>query len=112
MVVAPGVGQYVALKTSGFTSYPGSLMGVIAYIRQIYLDAGHYQLAKSIYEKHPQGLLRPAYDRTLEGVLESPRVLMPARRAYEIDRMLNLAEELKIKPVLYGGDEAWRAATA
>ena len=46
-------------------------MGIIAYIRQIYLDADHYKLAKSIYEKHPQGLQRPAYDRTLEGVLAS-----------------------------------------
>jgi imidazolonepropionase-like amidohydrolase len=110
MVVAPNAGQYVSLKTSAFNSYPASLMGVIAYIRQTYLDAGHYKLAKAIYDKHPQGLVRPAYDRTLEAVIESPRVLIPARRAYEIDRMLNLAEELKVKLVLYGGDEAWRAA--
>ena len=49
-------------------------------------------LRKSIYEKHPQGLPRPAYDRTLEGVLASPRVLLPATRDVEIERMLALRE--------------------
>jgi imidazolonepropionase-like amidohydrolase len=111
MVVAESVGQFVTLRTNGRGGgFPGSLMGSIAYIRQIYLDADHYKLAKSIYEKHPQGLARPAYDRTLEGVLASPRVLLPATRDVEIERMLALAKELKLNAVLYGGHEAWRAA--
>ncbi len=110
MVIESPAGLYLSLRPSGFTSYPGSLMGVFAYIRQIYLDAGHYKLAKAIYEKHPAGLHRPAYDRTLEGVIESPRVVLPARRLFEIDRMLKFANDLKVKPVLYGGDEAYRAA--
>ncbi len=110
MVVADSAGQFITLRTSGFRSYPGSLMGVIAYIRQIYLDADHYQLAKSIYEKHPQGLPRPAYDRDLEGVIASPRVLLPAERQVEVLRMLALAKELKLNAVLYGGHEAWKAA--
>src|SRR4051794_4621084 len=109
MVVADAVGQFIILRTNGFRSFPGSLMGTIAYIRQIYLDADHYKLAKSIYEKHPQGLARPEYDRTLEGVLTSPRVLLPATRDVEIERMIALAKELKLNAVLYGGHEAWRA---
>lgn len=108
MVVADAVGQRILLRTSGSRSYPASLMGTIAYIRQIYLDAEHYRLARSIYEKHPQGLQRPAYDRTLEGVLASPRVLLPAVRAVEMERMISLAEELKLNAVIYGGQEAWR----
>jgi hypothetical protein len=110
MVVAESVGQFIILRTNGFRSFPGSLMGTIAYIRQIYLDADHYRLARSIYEKHPQGLPRPPYDRTLEGVLASPRVLLPATRNVEIERMIGLAKELKLNAVLYGGHEAWRAA--
>ncbi len=111
MVVADAVGQFITLRTNGFRSFPGSLMGTIAYIRQIYLDADHYRLARSIYEKHPQGLPRPEYDRTLEGVLSSPRVLLPATRDVEIERMIALARELKLNAVLYGGHEAWRAAS-
>ncbi len=112
MVISPAVGQYIAIGGGrgggGGGGYPGSLMGIIAYIRQIYLDADHYKLAMSIYEKHPQGLQRPAYDRTLEGVLASPRVLLPATRAVEIERMLAFAKEMKMNAVLYGGLEAWR----
>ncbi len=108
MVIDPSAGQYITLRSNGFTSFPGSLMGVIAYIRQIYLDSDHYKVAKAIYDKHPNGLERPAYDRTLEGVIQSPRVLLPAHRAVEVDRMLQFARELKSKPVLYGGEEAWR----
>ena len=84
-------------------------MGVIAYIRQIYLDADHYKTANAIYAKHPQGLPRPAYDRTLEGVLASPRILIPASRDVEIERMLAFTKELKVNAILYGGFEAWRA---
>ena len=108
MVVVSPAGEYVSLTTGGFTSFPGSLMGVIAYIRQIYLDADHYRLARDMYQ-NPAGLRRPAYDRALEGVLESPRVLLPATRDVEIDRMLRFAQELKHPAVLYGVHEAWRA---
>ncbi len=109
MVVAPAIGQFITMRTLGFSSFPGSLMGVIAYIRQMYLDADHYRVASQIYASHPQGLERPAYDRTIEGVLESPRILLPAQRKVEIDRMLAFSRELHQKTVLYGGDEAWRA---
>jgi imidazolonepropionase-like amidohydrolase len=113
MVISDAVGQYIAIGGGGRGGgggggYPGSLMGIIAYVRQIYLDADRYKLAKSIYEKHPQGLQRPAYDRTLEGVLASPRVLLPATRAVEIERMVAFAKEMKMNAVIYGGLEAWR----
>ena len=109
MVIADAVGQLVSLRTNG-RGYPGSLLGSIAYVRQIYLDAEHYKLARSIYDKHPEGLPRPAYDRALEGVLESSLVLLPAGNVVEIERMVALAAELKLKAVLYGAPEAWRAA--
>ncbi len=109
MVVLPAAGLYLTMRSTSFAAYPGSLMGVIAYIRQIYLDADRYKAANAIYAKHPQGLQRPAYDRTLEAVLGSPRTLLPARRMVEIDRMVRLSQELKMNAVLYGGDEAWRS---
>ncbi len=109
MVVLPAAGLYITMRSTSFNAYPGSLMGVIAYIRQIYLDADRYKAANAIYAKHPQGLPRPAYDRTLEAVLGSPRVFLPARRMVEIDRMVRFTQELKMNAVLYGGDEAWRS---
>lgn len=110
MVVSSPTGLYISVSARNFNAFPGSLMGSIAYVRQIYLDAEHYKQAKAMYAQNPRGLQRPAYDRALEGVLEAPRVLLPASRKVEVDRMLRFGRELKTPFVLYGGTEAWRAA--
>src|SRR5260370_1124629 len=93
-------------------SFPGALMGSIASPGQIYLDAGHYKLAKEAYAKNPVGMTRPEYDRALEGVLDSPRILLPANRLVEIDRMLHLAADLKQPVIIYGGRETFRPEAA
>ena len=116
MILVPSVGQSVATGGGrgggGGGGFPGSLMGVLSYIRQIYLDAEHYQLVKDTYAKDPRGMQRPEYDRALEGVLDSKRVLLPASRLVEIDRMLRFAAELKKPAVLYGGRETYRPQAA
>ncbi len=109
MVVAEPMGQYMTMVSAGFGSYPSSLMGVIGYIRQIYIDADYYTLQKKAYAANPRGLKRPEYDRALEGVIESPWILLPASRLVEMDRMLRFAAELKKKVILYGGQEGYRA---
>jgi hypothetical protein len=55
---------------------------------------------------------RPEYDRALEGVLESKRILLPANRLVEVDRMLRFSAELKQPTVIYGGREAYRPQAA
>jgi hypothetical protein len=114
MVVASPMGQYISLAGGrGFGGgFPTSLMGVIAYIRQIYLDADHYKLVKDAYARDPRGMERPEYDRALEGVLASPRILLPANRLVEEDRMLRFAAELKQPTIIYGGREAYRDGAA
>jgi imidazolonepropionase-like amidohydrolase len=118
MLVASPVGQYISLGAGGRggggmgRSFPGSLMGYIAYVRQIYLDAEHYKLVKETYAKNPVGMTRPEYDRALEGVLDSQRILLPANRLVEIDRMLHLAADLKQPFILYGGRETFRPEAA
>ncbi len=107
MVVEPSVGLYTTLATNRGGGFPGSLMGVIAYIRQVYMDAEHYQTAMKIYKENPS-LPRPQYERALEGILEAPVTLFPASGAREIDRMIRLAKELKTKTVFYGLQEGFR----
>lgn len=82
--------------------FPSALMGMISYVRQIYLDADHYQMVKAAYDKNPRGMQRPEYDRALEGVLESKRILLPANRWVEVDRMIHFAAELKQPAIYYG----------
>ncbi len=110
MVVEQRVGQYITLARNGFSGFPVSLMGSIAYVRQVFLDLDHYQQAKDLYAKQPKGLERPAYDRALEGLLDSPRILLPAVSGVEISRMIRFSKELKRPTILYGGLEAYQLA--
>ncbi|MBV9611675.1 MAG: amidohydrolase family protein, partial [Acidobacteriaceae bacterium] len=50
----------------------------------------------------------PEYDHDLEGLSESPRVLLPAEEAQQIDRMLHFGQELKTPFVIYGAHEAFK----
>jgi imidazolonepropionase-like amidohydrolase len=109
MVVQPSAGLYLTLETGGFASYPGSLMGVLSYIRQVWMDAAHYRAAREAYAKNAR-MPRPEYDRALEGVLEARRILLPADSAVQLERMARFAEQLGTPAVLYGVREGYRAA--
>ncbi len=109
MVVAEPIGQQIVFRTGGFFSgFPNSLMGNIAYIRQLYLDLDHYRQAKEIYTAHVSGTRRPEYDHDLEGLMQSGRVLLPAMEAQQIDRVLHFGPELKTPFIVYGLHEGYR----
>jgi imidazolonepropionase-like amidohydrolase len=108
MVLAPSVGQFMTMSQAA-GGFPAALMGTIAYIRQVYLDAQRYTLLKDAYARDPRAMRRPDYDRALEGVLESKRILLPANRKVEIDRMRHLAAELGQPAILYGMQEGYRS---
>lgn len=111
MVIVPAAGQYITMATNSFGGgFPSALFGTIAYIRQLYLDAGRYQRVKAQYDSNPRGLPRPEYDRALEGVIASPRILLPASNIIQISRMIKFSAELKQKTILYGLDEGYKAA--
>ncbi len=98
----------------GHRGYPNSLMGVIAYVKQIFFDAAWYGQAWSTYNASPAGLERPAYDRTLDPLRQALEqkepVLFPANRAREIQRVFAIAQETNTTPVIYGAQEAYRLA--
>jgi imidazolonepropionase-like amidohydrolase len=109
MVLDSSAGLYTTQSTRGFGSFPGSLMGVMAYVRQIWIDAAYYKLAKEAYAKDPVANPRPAYDRALEGLLETHRLLLPAGSRVQIDRALRFGAEFKTPFLLYGGQAAYEA---
>ncbi len=114
LVLDPDVAVMVRLETRGFRSFPGSMMGVVAYLRQLFLDASHYAEIWRMYEEDPTGLSRPRYDRALAPLVaaasgEQP-VLLPATLDKEVRRMVGLAAEFGIRPVLYGGHEGVESA--
>jgi imidazolonepropionase-like amidohydrolase len=108
MVLVPSAGQFLTMSQAA-SGFPAALMGTIAYIRQLYLDAQHYTALKDAYARDPRAMRRPDYDRALEGVLESKRILLPADRKVEIDRMQHLTAELGQPAILYGMREGYRS---
>ncbi len=117
MVVSTPVGLRVNFAPPGSgRSFPGSLMGVLAYVKQAFADAAHYRESWAAYEASPLGKARPTYDRTLEPLARAQSdgwpVLLPASEAHEIERAIGLASELGVKPVLYGIHQGYAAAEA
>lgn len=111
MVLDSSAGLYTTQSARGFASFPGSLMGVMAYMRQIWSDAAYYQLAKEAYAKDPVTNPRPAYDRALEGLLETHRLLLPAGSRVQIDRALRFGAEFKTPFLLYGCQAAYQTVS-
>lgn len=113
MIVRSPVAMHV-----GFTplrgTYPGSLMGVFATLRQMMFDAQRYRDSIQIYERAPRGMRRPETDRSLAAlvpVIEGRMpVVMLANSEREINRALDLADEFKLRLIIAGGRESDRVA--
>jgi imidazolonepropionase-like amidohydrolase len=114
MIVRSPVALHVGFTPLRTGTYPGSLLGVFAAIRQMLLDAGRYREANAVYEKSPRGVRRPDQDKSLAALVpvlarEMP-VVMYADRQREIERALDLAQEFNLRLVIAGGAESWRVA--
>jgi imidazolonepropionase-like amidohydrolase len=116
-VVRPRASVQVSFKpVGGFFSFPDSLMGTIAYVRQVLDDTAWYAQAEPIYQANPTKTERVPYDRT-EVVLNralhnNETVLLPANNTIQILRAIRLADEWKVRAVLYGGQQGYEVATA
>jgi hypothetical protein len=107
----------ISLKpTDGWFMFPDSLMGTIGYVRQVFDDARWYAVAEPIYDDHPTTRERLPYDRTevtLHHALERKEIfLLPGNNSVQILRALRLADEWKIRVVLYGGQQGYAVTDA
>jgi imidazolonepropionase-like amidohydrolase len=101
----------------GFTplrqgTYPGSLLGVFAALRQMLLDAQRYGQLQAAYARNPRGMTRPQHDASLAALQpvlarEMP-VVMWAGTQREIERALDLAKEFNLRAIVAGGNEAYK----
>jgi Amidohydrolase family len=107
----------ISLKpTDGWFTFPDSLMGTIGYVRQVFDDTRWYAVAEPIYDDHPTTRERLPYDRTevtLHHALEKKEIfLLPGNNSVQILRALRLADEWKIRAVLYGGQQGYEVTEA
>lgn len=115
LVVNPALGPVMTFDGARGV-YPSTLFGVIAFYRQRFLDAAHLAAERSGYAKTPTRVEAPAWDPDL-GVLNEIRgggtpVFFEADLARDISRVLALAGEEGFRPVIVGGEEAWKRADA
>jgi hypothetical protein len=107
----------ISFKPVGsFWAFPDSLMGSIAYIRQVFDDSNWYEQAEPVYAANMTKFERLPYDRTEQVISRELRdkeiVLLPANNSVQILRALRLADEWKINAVIYGGQQGYAVADA
>jgi imidazolonepropionase-like amidohydrolase len=95
IVVKPAVALHVSFPNQprvGNNAYPQSLMGVIAFVRQAFVDAQQHIAA----DDPTVSAMQPFLERKLPVAFE-------ANRPREILRALKMAKELKLDPIVTGG---------
>jgi imidazolonepropionase-like amidohydrolase len=94
-------------------AYPVSLLGVISFVRQSFLDAQHQQLAAQRAAR--ASAVRPPYDPALDALQPALSGTLPVvfevNTAREIMRSLDMAREFKLTPVISSAAEADQVAT-
>ncbi len=101
---------------ANFFGFPDSLMGTIAYVRQVLDDAAWYAESEPLYEENPRKNERLPYDRAerviSEALAKKEVVVLPANSSVQILRALHLSDEWKVNAVLFGGQEGYAVADA
>jgi len=114
VVLKPDLFQHVAFEASGEDerAYPGSLMGVIAAVRQAFFDAEHYALEQAAYAKNPGDRPRPEFNLSLEALLPAAegrmRVVFEPGSALMVDRAARVARELVLDFAIVSCGQEWR----
>ena len=116
LVVASPVAMRVNLqdRSRSYSGFPGSAMGVFAYLKQLYYDAAHHADAWAAYEADPRGRRRPEWDGALDPIRRQLRegwpALFPASSRSDVVRALATTAEMGVRPIVYGAQGAWEAA--
>jgi imidazolonepropionase-like amidohydrolase len=105
----------------GFQQQPANLVDTLAanerqleQIRRMLRDAEAYGRAQDAYAKD-KSLPRPEHNVVLEPLVPYVRgelpVIFRADREAEIRGAVKFAQEMKLKPIILGGNDAWKVAS-
>ena len=93
-------------------TYPDSLMGVMSFLRQSFLDAQQNAAARAIYDKNPAGLKRPDESAAADALARVIRRDVPVVFIADSDAMMRraqtLAHEFDLRFVISGARQAYR----
>ena len=118
LVQRDDVAQYVTLMRTGSfgSSYPGSLMGIIALIRQTFLDADWYARAHSLAAGAPASIHRPPTNHSLEALhdatLARQPVVIRSADEYDLLRASRIMQEFNLVGWIDGSGKEFRRIDA
>jgi imidazolonepropionase-like amidohydrolase len=96
----------------GQNDYPGTLMAVVAYQRQTFIDATYHELLQTRYGQAPRSMARPPEDPALEALIPVAKGAAPVMGIVQIEndfkRLRNLAAEYNLRYWIAGATEAFR----
>jgi imidazolonepropionase-like amidohydrolase len=91
-------------------AYPNSLMGMVAFVRQSFLDAQYYGAVQERAAKSTRTDARLPFDPALEALQPAVSGRLPvvyrADTVREIDRALDMARAFKLQTIVTGAREA------
>ncbi len=113
-VIRAPAAQQISFSPRPAWTFPDSLMGVVAYIRQTFMDAQQSTAAHAIYDRNPAGYKRPEDNlslQALDGVLrrEVP-VVFVADTESMMRRAQAIAREFNLRYVISGARQGYRMA--
>ena len=114
VVLKPEVFQHIAFESGSREdgSYPSSLMGSIAVIRQSFFDTRHYIDDLADYAKNSQNRKRPEFNQALQALepaLEKKiRVAIEPGSALMASRAGQLGRELQLDYCIVSSGQEWR----
>ncbi len=108
------VGQHFTFETSGSfddPSYPNSLLGAIALVRQTMIDARWYEQAQNAYRKNP-AQTKPEEDHALAALIAvangNEPLVFEASNELDFLRAVNVAKEFNLKLWVRGSGHEYR----
>jgi imidazolonepropionase-like amidohydrolase len=111
-VIRNPVSQQISFNPRPAWTYPDSLMGVISYIRQTFMDAQQYSAARAIYDKNPAGYKRPDESPSLEALGGVLRRDVPVVFVADSDLMVRRAEaiakEFNVRMIIAGARQGYK----
>jgi hypothetical protein len=90
----------IGFNPAGFGAYPGSLMGVQAFLKQFLSDSAYFDMNRTRWLKEMKGISRPPYSPYYEILTDyvsgKKPVIFLCRNQHDIRRALSLAADYKL----------------
>jgi imidazolonepropionase-like amidohydrolase len=113
MVLRTPVALHVTFSNNpaGGAAYPNSLMGVIAFVRQAFLDAQHFAAAQKLLDGASATVAQrthyqPAFEAMQPALNGRLPVAFEGEEIRDILRALDMAKAFKLDPIITNGREA------